>query len=90
MKERATPLDVENWTEDDADEKRCDRSDVGTPRNPRERAEAVSRAKAIVIATTHFNDPKILAEVSEQVTGTMKGLAAAGLEECQLLQTRGW
>ncbi len=34
--------------------------------------------------------PKILAEVSEQVTGTMKGLAAAGLEESQLLQTRGW
>src|SRR5271163_477610 len=58
--------------------------------DPRERAEAVSRAKAIVTATTHFNDPKILAEVSEQVTGTMKGLAAAGLEESQLLQTRGW
>ena len=90
MKERATPLDVENWTEDDADENRCGRSDVGTPRNPHERAEAVSRAKAIVIATTHYNDAKILAEVSEQVTGTMKGLAAASLEESQLLQTRGW
>jgi len=70
MKERATPLDVEN--------------------DPKERAEAVSRAKAIVQATTHFNDPKILAEVSEQVTGTMKGLAAAAIEESQLLQTRGW
>src|SRR6201996_6409270 len=70
MKERATPLDVEN--------------------NPKEREEAVSRARAIVIATTHFNDPKILAEVSEQVTGTMKGLAAAAIEESQLLQTRGW
>src|ERR1022692_2008406 len=70
MKERATPLDVEN--------------------NPKEREEAVSRAKAIVIATTHYNDPKILAEASEQVTGTMKGLAAAGLDESQLLQTRGW
>src|ERR1700683_1417046 len=70
MKERATPLDVEN--------------------DPKEREEAVSRAKAIVTATTHFDDPKILAEVSEQVTGTMKGLAAAGLEESQLLQTRGW
>jgi pyridoxal 5'-phosphate synthase pdxS subunit len=70
MKERATPLDVEN--------------------DPKERAEAVSRAKAIVQATTHFNDPKILSEVSEQVTGTMKGLAVAGLEESQLLQTRGW
>jgi len=70
MKERATPLDVEN--------------------DPGERQEAVSRAKAIVIATTHYNDPKVLAEVSEQVTGTMKGLAAASIEESQLLQTRGW
>ena len=58
--------------------------------DPKEREEAVSRAKAIVIATTHYNDPKILAEVSEQVTGTMKGLAAAAIEESQLLQTRGW
>jgi len=47
-------------------------------------------AHAIVQATTHFNDPKILAEVSEQVTGTMKGLAAAALEEKDQLQTRGW
>ncbi len=65
MKERATPLDVEN--------------------DAKERAEAVSRAKAIVIATTYYNDPKILAEASEQVTGTMKGLAAAAIEESQLL-----
>ena len=56
----------------------------------RERAEAVSRAKAIVTATTHFDNPKILAEASEEVTGTMKGLAIAALEEAQLLQTRGW
>jgi pyridoxal 5'-phosphate synthase pdxS subunit len=77
MKERATPLDVE------VDAK-------GQLNNPKERAEAESRAKAIVIATTHFNDPKTLAEASEQVTGTMKGLAVAGLEESQLLQTRGW
>ena len=70
MKERATPLDVEN--------------------DAKEREEAISRAKAIVVATTHYNDPKILAEVSEQVTGTMKGLAAASLDESQLLQTRGW
>jgi pyridoxal 5'-phosphate synthase pdxS subunit len=55
-----------------------------------ERAEAVSRAKAIVIATTHFDNPQILAEASEEVTGTMKGLAIAAIEESQLLQTRGW
>jgi pyridoxal 5'-phosphate synthase pdxS subunit len=70
MKERATPLDVEN--------------------NPLEREEAVSRARAIVIATTHFNDPKIVAEASEAVTGTMKGLAAAAIEQQDLMQTRGW
>jgi pyridoxal 5'-phosphate synthase pdxS subunit len=42
------------------------------------------------MATTHFNDPRILAEVSEQVTGTMKGLAAASIELKDQLQTRGW
>jgi pyridoxal 5'-phosphate synthase pdxS subunit len=58
--------------------------------NPAEREEAESRAKAIVIATAHYNDPKVLAEVSEQMTGAMQGLAIAGLEEGELLQTRGW
>ncbi len=90
MKERATPLDVENWTKKDAEIGLCISEQVGTSRNPEERAEAVSRAKAIVIATTHFDNPKILAEASEEVTGTMKGLAVAALEESQLLQTRGW
>ncbi len=90
MKERATPLEVENWTEKDAEIGFCKADEVGQPRNPEEREEAVSRAKAIVQATTHYNDPKILAEVSEQVTGTMKGLAAASIEEKDQLQTRGW
>ena len=43
-----------------------------------------------MIATAHYNDPKVLAEVSEQMTGAMHGLAVAGLEEAELLQTRGW
>jgi pyridoxal 5'-phosphate synthase pdxS subunit len=47
-----------------------------------EREEAESRAQAIVTATTHFDDPKVLAEVSEQMTGA--------IEEKDLLQTRGW
>jgi len=58
--------------------------------NPEERAEAVSRARAIVLATAHFDDPKIIAEASEIVTGEMKGLAAAAIEEKNLMQTRGW
>ena len=90
MKERATPLEVESWSKTDAEVGLCGKEDVGTPRNPGEHAEAVSRAKAIVIATTHYNDPKILTEASEQVTGTMKGLAAAAIEPKELLQTRGW
>ncbi len=57
--------------------------------NPAERAEAVSRAKAIVIATTHYDDAKIVAEAAEAVTGSMKGLAAAAIEESQLMQMRG-
>jgi pyridoxal 5'-phosphate synthase pdxS subunit len=56
----------------------------------KEREEATTRAAAIVQATTHFNDPKVLAEESEKVTGTMKGLAIAAIEEKDLLQTRGW
>ena len=55
-----------------------------------ERAEAVSRAKAIVLATLHYNDPKVVAEASEDCTGTMKGLAAAAIEEKDRMQTRGW
>jgi pyridoxal 5'-phosphate synthase pdxS subunit len=49
-------------------------------------AEAEKRARAIVKAATHFNDPKVLLEVSE----AMKGLAVAGMDEAQMLQTRGW
>jgi pyridoxal 5'-phosphate synthase pdxS subunit len=90
MKERATPLDVENWTESDGEVGLCSKNEDGTPRNPEEREEAVSRARAIVQATTHYNDPKILAEVAAQVTGTMTGLAAASIEEKDQLQTRGW
>ncbi len=55
-----------------------------------ERAEAVSRARAIVLATLHYDDPKIIAEASEAVIGSMKGLAAAAIEEKDLMQTRGW
>jgi pyridoxal 5'-phosphate synthase pdxS subunit len=55
-----------------------------------DRDEAISRAKAIVLATLHYNDPKIVAEASEAVLGSMKGLAAAAIEEKNLMQTRGW
>jgi pyridoxal 5'-phosphate synthase pdxS subunit len=52
--------------------------------------EAEKRARAIVRATTHFDDPKVLLEVSEDLTGAMKGLAVAAMTEADMLQTRGW
>src|SRR3974390_257991 len=78
MKGGVTPLEVER------DPK------TGAFQNPAERADAEARAKAIVIATTHYNDAKVVAEVSEQVPGAMKGLAVSAIEEKDLLQTRGW
>jgi pyridoxal 5'-phosphate synthase pdxS subunit len=52
--------------------------------------DAEKRARAIVRATTHFNDPKVLLEVSADVPSSMKGLAIAAMDEAQMLQTRGW
>jgi pyridoxal 5'-phosphate synthase pdxS subunit len=53
-------------------------------------AEAEKRARAIVRATTHYNDPKVLLEVSEDLVGAMKGLAVSAMAEGDMLQTRGW
>ncbi len=58
--------------------------------NADERAEAISRARAIVLATLHYDDPKIVSEAYEAIIGSMKGLAAAAIEEKDLMQTRGW
>jgi pyridoxal 5'-phosphate synthase pdxS subunit len=52
--------------------------------------DPLSRAKAIVEATTHFNDPEILAKVSTGLGEAMRGLSAAGLAPEELLETRGW
>ncbi|HLI77326.1 MAG TPA: pyridoxal 5'-phosphate synthase lyase subunit PdxS, partial [Acidobacteriaceae bacterium] len=90
MKDGATPLEVRAWTVADAEIGLCTKDAIGNPRHPEDHEEAVSRAKAIVLAATHYNDPKIVAEASEAVTGTMKGLAAAAIEESQRMQTRGW
>ena len=55
-----------------------------------DQAEAEKRARAIVRATTHYNDPKVLLEVSEDLIGAMKGLAVSAMSESDMLQTRGW
>ena len=52
--------------------------------------DAERRARAIVRATTHYRDPKVLLEVSSDVPSAMKGLAVAAMDETQMLQTRGW
>jgi pyridoxal 5'-phosphate synthase pdxS subunit len=49
-----------------------------------------NRAKAVVRATTHYNDPGVLLQCSEQVGEAMRGLDIAQLDEKDLLQTRGW
>jgi pyridoxal 5'-phosphate synthase pdxS subunit len=46
------------------------------------------RARAIVEATTHFDDPQIVAKVSRGLGASMPGLEMAGLE--QRLADRGW
>jgi pyridoxal 5'-phosphate synthase pdxS subunit len=49
-----------------------------------------TRAKAIVEATTHFEDGEILARVSQGLGEPMLGLSAAAIPEHELLETRGW
>ena len=48
------------------------------------------RARAIVKATTHFNEPKAVLEASEELGEAMRGLDVAKMAESELLQTRGW
>jgi pyridoxal 5'-phosphate synthase pdxS subunit len=49
-----------------------------------------ARAKAIVIATTHFKNPDEVAKASEGLGDAMPGIDVARLPEDELLQTRGW
>jgi pyridoxal 5'-phosphate synthase pdxS subunit len=49
-----------------------------------------ARAKAIVQAVTHFNDPKILAEVSKGIGEPMVGIGVSELPENARLAVRGW
>jgi len=48
------------------------------------------RATAIVKATTHYQDAKILAEVSRNLGGAMVGRQISVLTEEERLATRGW
>jgi len=48
------------------------------------------RAKAIVEATTHFRDPKIIAEVSRNLGEPMVGRSVSSMPESEHLAVRGW
>jgi pyridoxal 5'-phosphate synthase pdxS subunit len=48
------------------------------------------RAKAIVEATTHFEDAKVLADVSAGLGEPMVGISASSLLEADRLEVRGW
>jgi len=52
--------------------------------------DPAARAKAIVAATTHYNDPKILAEISKDLGEAMPGLDIATIPPEQRMQERGW
>jgi len=47
-------------------------------------------ANAIVQATTHFDNPKILAEVSKGLGAAMRGIAMEAIPDAERLATRGW
>jgi pyridoxal 5'-phosphate synthase pdxS subunit len=47
-------------------------------------------AKAIVEAVAHYKDPKVLAEVSENLGASMSGIDLRSLTESQRLALRGW
>ena len=49
-----------------------------------------SRAKAVVEATTHFDDPEIIAKASTGIKKAMKGLDMSEIPEEERLQERGW
>lgn len=52
--------------------------------------DPLKRAKAIVQATTHFNNPKILAEVSRNLGEPMVGIEISKIPLEQIMAQRGW
>jgi pyridoxal 5'-phosphate synthase pdxS subunit len=52
--------------------------------------DPAKRASAIVKATTHFKDAKMLAEISRNLGEPMVGRSASSLSESELMAPRGW
>ncbi|MDH4269082.1 MAG: pyridoxal 5'-phosphate synthase lyase subunit PdxS [Dehalococcoidia bacterium] len=53
-------------------------------------SDPATRAQAIVKATTHYQDPAILAEVSKGLGAAMPGLDIKAIPQQELLSPRGW
>jgi pyridoxal 5'-phosphate synthase pdxS subunit len=53
-------------------------------------SDPLRTARAIVKATTHFEDPQILAEVSAGLGTPMRGIELRSIPEGQLMAGRGW
>lgn len=53
-------------------------------------ADPAARAKAVVAATTYYNDPKVLAEVSRDLGEAMPGLEISTIAPNERMQERGW
>ncbi len=52
--------------------------------------DPAARAKAIVEATTYYDDPKKLVEISAELKEAMRGLDMSEIPEEERLQERGW
>ncbi len=52
--------------------------------------DPVKMAKAIVKAVSYYNDPKILAKISEDLPKAMEGLEISQIPDNELLASRGW
>ena len=52
--------------------------------------EPEKRARAIVLATTNYNDPKMLAEISKDLGEPMSGIEISTLKDNERMQERGW
>jgi len=52
--------------------------------------DPMARAKAIVLATTHFKDAKMLADISKDLGQAMSGIEISTLTDAQRMQERGW
>lgn len=52
--------------------------------------DPAKRAKAIVEATTHFTDAKLLAKISEDLGEPMVGIEIDKIPQTELLASRGW